>query len=91
VQVGLMGGARGQINLAAILQRRLTLTGSTLRPRTPDEKGAIARELEARVWPLLAAGRVAPVIHRTFPLAQAADAHRLLESGEVIGKVVLVA
>jgi NADPH2:quinone reductase len=91
VQVGLMGGPRGQINLAAILQRRLTLTGSTLRPRTPDEKGAIARELEARVWPLLAAKRVAPVIHRTFPLANAADAHRLLESGEVIGKVVLVA
>jgi putative PIG3 family NAD(P)H quinone oxidoreductase len=90
VQIGMMGGPRAQINLAPILQRRLTLTGSTLRPRTPDQKGAIARELEARVWPLLAAGRVAPVVHRTLPLADAAGAHRLLESGEVIGKLVLV-
>lgn len=90
VQIGMMGGGRTQIHLAPILQRRLTVTGSTLRPRTPDQKGAIARELEARVWPLLAARRVAPVIHRTFPLADAAGAHRLLESGEVIGKLVLV-
>lgn len=90
VQIGMMGGPRAQINLAPILQRRLTLTGSTLRPRTPDQKGAIARELEARVWPLLAAGRVAPVVHRTLPLADASGAHRLLESGEVIGKLVLV-
>ena len=90
VQVGIMGGARAQINLAPLLQRRLTLTGSTLRPRTPDQKGMIARELEARVWPLLAEGRVAPAVHRTFPLADAADAHRLLEAGDVIGKLVLV-
>jgi NADPH:quinone reductase len=90
VQIGLMGGARAQIHLGPILQRRLTLTGSTLRPRTPDQKGAIARELEERVWPMLADGRVAPMIHRTFPLANAADAHRLLESGDVIGKIVLV-
>lgn len=90
VQVGTMGGARAQINLAPLLQRRLTLTGSTLRPRTPDQKGMIARELEARVWPLLAEGRVAPAVHRTFPLADAADAHRLLEAGDVIGKLVLV-
>jgi putative PIG3 family NAD(P)H quinone oxidoreductase len=76
VQVGTMGGARAQINLTPLLQRRLTLTGSTLRPRTPDQKGMIARELEARVWPLLAEGRVAPAVHRTFPLADAADAHR---------------
>ena len=90
VQIGLMGGAKASINLTPVLQRRLTLTGSTLRPRTADEKGEIARALETHVWPLLTAGRVAPVVHRTFPLAAAADAHRLLESGAVIGKIVLV-
>lgn len=91
VQIGLQGGAKAQVNLATVMQRRLTITGSTLRPRTAAEKGAIARQLEAHVWPLLAARTVAPVIHRTFPLTHAADAHRLLESGSVIGKLVLVA
>jgi putative PIG3 family NAD(P)H quinone oxidoreductase len=89
VQIGLMGGARAQINLGAIMQRRLTLTGSLLRPRTVEEKGAIARELEAHVWPLLEAHKVGPVIDRVLPLDRAADAHRALESGDVIGKVVL--
>jgi putative PIG3 family NAD(P)H quinone oxidoreductase len=88
-QVGLQGGAKTEINLGLVLQRRLTLTGSTLRPRTPDEKGAIARQLEAQVWPLLAAGRVAPQVAEVFPLERAADAHRALESGTIIGKVVL--
>jgi putative PIG3 family NAD(P)H quinone oxidoreductase len=91
LQIGLLGGARAQINLAPLMQRRLTLTGSTLRVRSPAEKGEIARELESRVWPLIVSGRVAPVIHRTFPLRDAAEAHRLLESGGVIGKLVLVA
>jgi putative PIG3 family NAD(P)H quinone oxidoreductase len=90
LQIGLMGGARAQLSLTAVLQRRLTITGSTLRPRTVEEKGAIARDLEAHVWPLLASGRVAPIIHQTFPLAGAADAHRALESGEPIGKIVLI-
>jgi putative PIG3 family NAD(P)H quinone oxidoreductase len=89
LQIGLLGNARAQINLGPLMQRRLTLTGSTLRTRTVEEKGAIARELEAKVWPLLAAGRVAPVIDRVLPLAQASEAHRLLEAGEIIGKVVL--
>jgi putative PIG3 family NAD(P)H quinone oxidoreductase len=89
VQVGLIGGAKTQINLMPILHRRLTLTGSTLRPRSVEEKGALARELEKHVWPLLAAGTVRPVVWRTFPLEQAADAHRMLESGEVVGKIVL--
>ena len=89
VQIGLIGGARGQINLAMLMQRRLTLTGSTLRPRSVEEKGAIARELEARVWPLLASRQVRPVIDRVLPLRQAAEAHRLLDAGEVIGKLVL--
>ncbi len=89
VQLGLLGGAQSTINLATIMQRRLTLTGSTLRRRSVDEKAAIARELEQHVWPLLSSGLVAPVLHRTYTLSQAADAHRALEAGEVIGKVVL--
>ena len=88
-QVGLIGGPKSYMNLRPVLQNRLTLTGSTLRPRTIEEKGAIARELEAQVWPLLERGEVGPVVHATFPLASAADAHRLLESGGVIGKIVL--
>jgi putative PIG3 family NAD(P)H quinone oxidoreductase len=88
-QVGLIGGPKSQINLRPVLQNRLTLTGSTLRPRTIEEKGAIARELEAQVWPLLERGEIGPVVHTTFPLASAADAHRLLEAGDVIGKIVL--
>ena len=90
VQIGLMGGARAEINLNALLRRRLTITGSTLRPRSVAEKGAIARELEAHVWPMLASGKVAPIIDRTFALTAAADAHRRLESGDHIGKIVLV-
>jgi NADPH2:quinone reductase len=89
VQIGLMGGATATIPLSPILRRRLTITGSTLRARMPEEKGAIAAALEREVWPLLVAGRVKPVIDRTFPLAAAADAHRALESGQVFGKVVL--
>jgi NADPH2:quinone reductase len=89
VQIGLMGGATATIPLAPILLRRLTITGSTLRIRTPEEKGAIAAALEREVWPLLTSGKLKPVIDRTFPLAAAADAHRALESGQVFGKVVL--
>ncbi len=89
VQIGLMGGAAAEISLTPILLRRLTITGSTLRIRTPEEKGVIAAALEREVWPLLAAGRVAPVIHAALPLERAADAHRMLESGHVVGKVVL--
>jgi NADPH2:quinone reductase len=90
LQIGLLGSARAQINLSPVMQKRLTLTGSLLRPRTPAEKGAIAAELESDVWPLLESTRVAPVIHATIPLVEAAAAHRLLESGEVVGKLVLV-
>lgn len=89
VQVGLIGGSRSEINLRLVLQNRLTLTGSTLRPRSVEEKGAIARELEAKVWPLLTRREIGPLVHTTVPLREAAEAHRLLESGEVIGKVVL--
>jgi NADPH:quinone reductase len=89
VQVGLIGGSTSHINLRQVLQNRLTLTGSTLRPRTVEEKASIARELEEKVWPLLERGELSPVVHATFPLREAAEAHRLLESGEVVGKVVL--
>jgi putative PIG3 family NAD(P)H quinone oxidoreductase len=89
VQIGLQGGAKATIDLAVIMQRKLTLTGSTLRARSVEEKGAIARELERHVWPLLASKTVAPVVGRTLPLQQAAEAHRLLEAGEIIGKIVL--
>jgi NADPH2:quinone reductase len=89
VQIGLMGGSRAQINLTGILQRRLTITGSTLRPRSPQEKGAIARELEAHVWPLVERGVVRPWVYRALRLSEAGSAHRLLESGDVIGKIVL--
>jgi putative PIG3 family NAD(P)H quinone oxidoreductase len=89
-QIGLQGGAKAQVNFASVLQKRLTITGSTLRSRTPEQKGRIARALEERVWPLLAAGTVKPIVHATFPLAQAADAHRMLDASAHIGKIVLI-
>jgi putative PIG3 family NAD(P)H quinone oxidoreductase len=90
VQIAFLRGSRVSVDLRLVMQRRLTLTGSLLRPRTPAQKGAIAAALEAEVWPLLESGAVAPQIHATFPLARAADAHRLLESNAHIGKIVLV-
>jgi len=91
VQIGLMGGVEAPIDLRRILNRRLTVTGSTLRPRSVEEKGAIADALRNEVWPLLESGRVKPVVYRTLPLRDAAEAHRLMESSEHIGKIVLVA
>jgi NADPH:quinone reductase len=90
VQIAVLGGVKGTLNLIAMMQRRLTLTGSTLRTRSVADKGSIAAHLHANVWPLLEAGSVRPVIHATFPLARAADAHRVMESGVHIGKLVLV-
>jgi putative PIG3 family NAD(P)H quinone oxidoreductase len=90
VQIAVLGGARVQLNLIAMMQRRLTLTGSTLRARSVAEKGAIAAALRARVWPWLEAGTVAPVVYATFPLRSAAEAHRVMESGVHIGKLVLM-
>jgi len=90
VLIALPRGARAELNFTSVLQRRLTITGSSLRPRTVEQKGAIARALRERVWPLLESGQVRPVIHATFPLGEAAAAHRLMESGAHIGKIVLV-
>jgi NADPH2:quinone reductase len=89
VQIGLQGGANAEISLQKVMLKRLTITGSTLRARTPDEKGRIAAALEREVWPLVANRRVRPIIHATLPLGDAAEAHRLLERGDVIGKIVL--
>jgi putative PIG3 family NAD(P)H quinone oxidoreductase len=90
VEIGFMGGkVSATIDLGDLLRRRLTVTGSSLRPRSVQEKGQIATALRRDVWPLLESGKVSPVIYRTFPLAEAAEAHRLMESGEHIGKIVL--
>jgi NADPH:quinone reductase len=89
VQIGLMGGSESTLDLRRILARRLTITGSTLRPRSVEEKGAIATALLREVWPFFESGRVKPIVYRTFPLAQASEAHRLMESSEHIGKIVL--
>jgi NADPH2:quinone reductase len=90
VQIGLIAGSKAAFDLRPILQRHLTITGSVLRPRSAAEKGAIARDVQREVWPLLERGAVRPIVHGEFPLARAADAHRELESGRVIGKLVLL-
>lgn len=89
VCIALLGGARAEINVGRILVKRLTLTGSTLRPRTVAQKSAVAAGVLKHVWPILRAGRARPVIHATFPLAQASEAHRLMETSTHIGKIVL--
>jgi putative PIG3 family NAD(P)H quinone oxidoreductase len=91
VEIGLMSGvSSATIDLGVVFRRRLTITGSTLRPRSVAVKGAIAAALLREVWPLLEQGRVKPVVYHTFPLAEAAAAHRLMESSEQIGKIVLL-
>ena len=91
VQIALLGGASASFNMAPLLFKRLTITASTLRARSIAEKGVLAAAVKAHVWPLIESGAVRPVIHSTFPLRSAADAHRLLESSAHIGKIVLVA
>ena len=80
-----------QLNVLPIMLRRLTVTGSTLRARSVEQKASIAHAIKAKVWPLLEAGRVRPIVHARFPLADAAGAHRLMESSEHIGKIMLAA
>jgi NADPH:quinone reductase len=87
--IAVQGGTVAQIDAGAVLRRRLTITGSTLRPRSVAFKAAIAKALRQQVWPWLDAGRVKPVIHQVFPAAQAAEAHALMESNQHIGKLVL--
>lgn len=89
VQIAWLKQSRVEVDLKQVMRQRLTITGSTLRARAPEEKGAIARALHAEVWPLLEQGTVRPVIHATFPLERAAEAHRLMESRAHVGKIVL--
>jgi putative PIG3 family NAD(P)H quinone oxidoreductase len=87
--IATQGGNAAQIDAALLLRKRLTISGSTLRPRSVAYKTALAHELRERVWPLIEAGRVRPVIHQVFPAAQAAAAHALMESSSHVGKIVL--
>ena len=87
--IALLGGARANVDLGQVLRRRLTITGSTLRPRPVAFKAAIAKRLEQHVWPLLEQGRIKPVIYKSFPLEQASAAHALMETSTHIGKIVL--
>lgn len=90
VQIAFLKSAKAEIDFSILMRKRCTITGSTLRPRTPAEKGAIAKAVFTHVWPLLERGTVKPIIHTTFPLAQAAEAHRLMESSTHLGKIILV-
>ncbi|ARU87239.1 NAD(P)H-quinone oxidoreductase [Pseudomonas sp. M30-35] len=90
VMIGFLGGAKAQdANLMAILGKRAIVTGSLLRPRTDDEKAAIAQQLREQVWPALAAGRCTPIIDKVYPFTEVAQAHKRMENGEHIGKIVL--
>ena len=91
VMIAFQKGSRFEADWMPVMLKRLTFTGSTLRARSVAEKAVIARALEAQVWPLFGAGQIRPIIHRTFPLAEAAAAHALMESGDHIGKIVLLA
>jgi putative PIG3 family NAD(P)H quinone oxidoreductase len=90
VNIAYLKGSKVEVNFLPVMLKRLTITGSTLRPRSVEEKGAIARALEQKVWPLIGQGRIQPVIEGRFPLTRAADAHRLMETSAHIGKIVLV-
>lgn len=87
--IAFLGGSTAEVNFVPVLAKRLTVMGSTLRPQTVAEKEAIAGELRAHVWPLLDGGKVKPLIHETFPLAEASKAHALMESSAHIGKIML--
>jgi NADPH2:quinone reductase len=91
VLIATLGGSKATVDLMEVMRRRLHLTGSTLRPRSVEFKAGVARALREKVWPLIEAGKIKPVIHATFPLADAAKAHALMESGTHIGKIVLTA
>jgi len=91
VQIAFLGSPKATVNFTRLMVKRLTHTGSTLRPRSNADKAAMVAAIEAKVMPLLRAGRIKPLIDSTFPLEKAADAHRRIESSEHIGKIVLLA
>ncbi|GAB2940701.1 NAD(P)H-quinone oxidoreductase [Nonomuraea fastidiosa] len=90
VVIGLQGGTKAEINLGVMLAKRATVHATTLRARPVDEKGAIVRSVVENVWPLVGAGAVRPVVHAEVPMSEAAEAHRMLDSGEHVGKILLV-
>ncbi|MGV9384297.1 NAD(P)H-quinone oxidoreductase [Nonomuraea sp. NPDC003707] len=90
VIIGLQGGLKGEIDLGALLAKRASVHATALRSRPVDEKGAIVRSVVDNVWPLVSAGAVRPVVHAKLPMSEAAEAHRLLDSGEHVGKILLV-
>jgi len=90
-QIAFLGGSKAEVDFTPMMLKRLTLTGSTLRPRPVAFKAAIARSLAEKVWPLVEKGQIKPIVHKIFPLAEAAAAHRLMESSAHIGKIVLKA
>ena len=87
--IAVQGGTTCQLDAGLLLRKRLTITGSTLRPRSVAYKTALAQALRAKAWPLIESGRIKPVVHQVFAAAQAADAHRLMESSKHVGKIVL--
>jgi NADPH2:quinone reductase len=89
VFIAFLRGPKAELAIADVMMKRLTITGSTLRPRPAPFKAQIARSLKEKIWPLIEAGRIKPEIYKTFPLEQAAEAHRLMESSQHIGKIVL--
>ncbi len=89
VSIAFLGGARMELTLAKVMMKRLTLTGSTLRPQSIEAKARMAARLEREIWPMIAQGRIRPIIHRVLPLGQAAEAHALMESSTHIGKILL--
>ncbi|OZI61785.1 NAD(P)H-quinone oxidoreductase [Bordetella genomosp. 11] len=89
VLIATLGGNHGNVDFGQVMRRRLTITGSTLRPRPVAFKADIANSLRQKVWPLLANGSIKPIIHATFPLEEAAKAHAMMEAGEQIGKIIL--
>jgi NADPH2:quinone reductase len=89
VFIAYLRGPKAELNIDAVMRKRLTISGSTLRPRPVEFKGYVARNLREKIWPLIASGRIKPEIYKTFPLEQAAEAHRLMESSQHIGKLVL--
>ena len=88
--IATLGGSKAELDFTAIMQRRLMLTGSTLRPRSVAFKTLVADELRRNVWPFVEAGRLKPVIDTVLPLAEAAEAHRRMEGGDHVGKIVLI-
>jgi NADPH2:quinone reductase len=90
VEIATLHGVTAALNIQQIMARRLTVTGSTLRPRSIADKAAIADQLHRQVWPLLESGAVTPIVHATFPLRDAAEAHRVMESSVHVGKLLLV-